>query len=121
LTTTTTVLPSLPAGVAGVQSYPTGQDNAGFPVYDVFAGNCSSFVPIYQYEWMGLTSAPTPITVPAGGLVQVESNGQTSGNTTTLVSGPAAISMPAGLPYPQSNQAGVLVEGHVSLISYKCG
>ena len=101
-------------------TYSTGQPNAGWPTYDLFTGNCSSVVATYQYAWMGLMSAPTPITVPAGGLVQLGGN-QTTDNTTTISSAPATISLPAGLPYPQSDQSGVLVAGHDSLISYKCG
>jgi len=105
---------------SSVMTYSTGQPNAGWPTYDIFTGNCSSVVATYQFSWMGLMSAPTPITVPAGGLVQLGGS-QTTDNTITVTSGPATISLPAGLPYPQSDQAGVLVAGHDSLISYKCG
>jgi hypothetical protein len=120
--TTTTAPPTTLAAppTASIQTYSTGQPNAGWPAYDLFTGNCSSFVATYQYYWMGLMSAPTPITVPPGGFVQLGGS-QATDNTITVTSAPATISLPAGLPYPQSDQAGVLVAGHDSLISYKCG
>ena len=120
---TTTTVPSttlMAPTTSSIQTYSTGQPNDGWPTYDLFTGNCSSFVATYQYSWMGLMSAPTPITVPLGGLVQLGGN-QTTETTIIVTSAPTTISLPAGLPYPQSDQAGVLVAGHDSLISYKCG
>lgn len=105
---------------SSVQSYSTGQANDGWPIYDVFSGNCSTYVAAYQYSWMGLKSAPTPITIPAGGLVQLGGR-QPTATTITVTAVPSTASLPTGLPYPQSDQAGVLVAGHDSLISYKCG
>ena len=87
---------------SSIQTYSTGQPNAGWPTYDLFTGNCSSFVATYQFSWMGVMSAPTPITVPPGGLVQLGGS-QTTENTVTVTSAPATMSL-SGLPYPQSDQ-----------------
>jgi len=105
---------------SSIMTYSTGQANDGWPTYDLFTGNCSSVVATYQYAWMGLISAPTPITVPAGEVVQLGGS-QTSDTTITVTAAPSTMSLPAGLPFPQSDQAGVLVAGHDGLIGYKCG
>jgi hypothetical protein len=105
---------------SSVHTYSTGESNAGWPSYNLFAGNCSSYVATYQYSWMGLMSAPTPITVPAGGLVQLGGH-QATDTTITVTAAPSTISFPSGLPYPQPDQVGVFVAGHDSLISYRCG
>ena len=85
------------------------------------SGHRSHFVVTYQFSWMGLMSAPTPISVPAGGFVQLKGSGYNeAANTINVISEPAAQPLPTGAPYPQSDQAGVFVAGHDSLISYQC-
>ena len=114
-TTSTSAAPT-----SSLRTYSTGDSNAGWPTYDLSTDNCSSLVATYEYSWMGVTSAPTPITVPPGGLVQLAGI-QATDNTITVTAAPATISLAAGLPYPQSDQAGILVAGHDTLVSYKCG
>ena len=120
-TTTASPTPTTAPPSPSIADYPTGQPNAGWPDYDLFTGNCSHFVVTYQYSWMGLMSAPTPISVPAGGFVQLTESGYNeAASTINVISEPAAQPLPTGAPHPQSDQAGVFVDGHDSLISYQC-
>jgi hypothetical protein len=118
--TTTTAPPS-----ASIADYPTGQPNAGWPDYDLFTGNCSRFVLTYQFSWLLDGSderSNTDLGPRSGGFVQTTESGYNeAANTINVISEPAAQPLPTGAPYPQSDQAGLFVDGHDSLISYQRG
>jgi hypothetical protein len=106
-TTTSTSAPTPPRVTSA--SYSTGQPQAGFSTYDLFTGSCTTFVAVYTYSFMGYVQGPTPTRIPAGAVVQVGS--------ATRVSAP----LPGGVPYPRSNQAGVLRNDRYTLVDYQCG
>lgn len=90
-------------------SYKTGQPEAGYSTYDLFTGNCTTFVATYEYSFMGTVQGPTPTRIPAGTVMQVGSS--------IRVPGP----LPGGVPYPKPNQAGILRNSRYSLVTYQCG
>ena len=67
-----TTAPSEPS----IANYPTGQPNAGWPwtmtVPRATVKSRLRRLTYHKYSWMGLMSAPTPISVPAGGFVQFD-------------------------------------------------